>query len=154
MRRLVALLALACLSAPLAACGDDETTTSAPAVSTTSTGATGATGAGGAPGPISAADVAACLDTAGFEATPSDAELVGVESAYERLDVARGDLDQAAIVVVFESDADAQAEEPNLEAAAGVADVKAAGNVVYGFDAAADFSPAEELVVKGCLPAG
>ena len=155
MRIRLLIGALACLTAALAGCDDDEqTTATTPVVSTTSPAPAGATGAGGAPGPASVDDVAACLDAAGFEATPSDAELPGVDAAYERLDVAQGNLDDAAVIVVFETEDDAQAAEPKIEDAAGAADVEAVGNVVYGIDAAADFTSAEELVIKGCLPAG
>ena len=137
-----------------AACGDDETTTVVPPAATTSTGATGATGAGGAPGPASVDDIAACLDDAGFDSAPDADQLIGVDASYERLDVAQGDLDEAAAIVVFETEQDAKAERDAVAAAAGVAAVKQAGNVVYGFDSVADFSPAEELVIAGCLPSG
>ena len=155
MPRSSCIALLACAGLALAACGgDDDATTTAPPAATTSTGATGATGAGGAPGPASAADVAACLGEVGFEATPDDAQLPGIAAAYERLDVAEGELDEAAVIVVFESDQDAKAQKGAVAAAAGIGGVKLAGNAVYGFNSAADFSEAEELVIGGCLPSG
>jgi hypothetical protein len=155
VRRASFIAMLACVVVLIPACGgDDDTTTSAPPATTTTTGPTGATGTGGAPGPASVDDVAACLRESGFDASPDDAQLVGIDAPYERLDVAQGELDEAAVIVVFESDADAEAQKSAVGAAAGVSDVKLAGNTVYGLDSAADFSPAEELVIRGCLPAG
>ena len=34
----------------------------------------------------------------------------------------------------------------------GVADVKQAGNTVWGIDSAADLTPDEEKSIEGCLP--
>lgn len=147
-------IALACVVLVAGGCGGDDTATTSAAVSTTSTGTPGATGAGGAPGPASVDDVDACLHGAGFEATPDDSSLIGVKAPYERLDVPQGDLTGAAVILVFATEQDARAEQGNVGAAAGLVDVKAAGNVVLGFDSAADFSSADELVIKGCLPAG
>lgn len=151
-----ALGAVASLALVGGACGgdDEETSTTSTAATSATTGATGATGAEGLPGDVTASDVLTCLDGAGFEAATNDNELIGVESTYERVDVGQDDLDQAAVIVVFESGHDAQAEEHNLEAAASVADVKAVGNVVWGIDSSADFSESEQLVIEGCLPAG
>jgi hypothetical protein len=145
---------LACAAFLVGSCGDDDATTSTPPASTTSTGATGATGAGGAPGPASVDDVAACLEDAGFDATPDDSELIGIDAPYDRLDVSQGDLEAAVVILVFDSEQDARAQKRKVGAAAGLTGVKVAANAVYGFNSAADFSPAEELVIKGCLPAG
>jgi len=150
------LAAFACLALLAAGCGgdDEETTTTTSSTSTIgATGATGATGGEGVAATATADQVLACLDETGLEAATNDNELIGVESPYERVDVGQDDLDQAAVIVVFGSEDDAQAEEQNLEVAAGVADVQTVGNVVYGFDSSADFSSSEELVIEGCLPA-
>ena len=151
-----ALAALASLSVVGGACGDDddEETTTSPATTTTSgaTGATGATGESGVSGTVTADDVLACLDGQGLDASVNDSEFLGLEADYERVDVAEGDLDTAATIAIFDSEQTASDELQTAEVAMGVADVKQAGNTVWGIDSAADFSPEDERAIEGCLP--
>ncbi len=150
-----ALAVLASLAVIGAGCGgdDDETTTSSTTPTTSgATGATGATGESGVSGTVTAEDVLACLDGATLDATTNDSEFLGLESDYERVDIAEGDLDTAATIAIFDSEQTAGDELSTAEVAMGVADVQQAGNTVWGIDSAADFSPEDEKAIEGCLP--
>ena len=152
--KICALAALASLSVAAGCGGDDETATTSPATTTTAgaTGATGATGESGVTGTVTADDVLACLQDAGLDATTNDDKFLGLESDYERVTVAEGDLESAAEIAVFSDEQSAKDELSTAEVALGVANVKRAGNVVYGIDAAAEFTPDDEKAVAGCLP--
>jgi hypothetical protein len=151
-------LALTVLALGLGACGGDEDEVTIPPPTTVAgpTGATGATGEAGAglPSPATAGEISSCLSDAGIEVTPSDSEVAGVEGTYERLDIALGDLAQGGLVVVFESEQDAEAQEPNVEAGGGISQVEVTGNAVWGIDAAAGESEQERASIEGCMPSG
>ena len=63
-----------------------------------------------------------------------------------------GDLDQGAEFAVFANEADAKANEADASALIGVSPTELTGNVVWGFDAAADETPDDQAAVEGCLP--
>jgi hypothetical protein len=152
-----ALAALASLAFAGAGCGgDDEETTVTPTTTTTTTGATGATGAtgeSGVSGTATSDDVLACLQDADLDATTNEDRFLGLEADYERIDVGDGaELDQAAVIAIFADEQTASDELSTAEVALGVTDVKQAGNVVWGIDAVADFTPADEEAIEGCLP--
>ena len=158
-RRLLicALAALASLAFAGAGCGgDDEETTVAPTTTTTTTGATGATGAtgeSGVSGTATSDDVLACLQDADLDAATNEDRFLGLDADYERVDVGDGaELDQAAVIAIFEDEQTASDELSTAEVALGVNDVKQAGNVVWGIDAVADFTPEDEEAIEGCLP--
>jgi hypothetical protein len=150
-----ALAVLASMSIVGGACGgdDDETTTPLPTTTAAgATGPTGPTGEQGASGTVTADDVLTCLDEAGLDASTSDTEFLGLEADYERVDIAQGDLDTAATMAIFTSAEDAESELSTAEVALGVADVQQSGNVDWGIDAAAEFSPDEQKAIEDCLP--
>src|SRR5687768_8925631 len=152
-----ALAAFASLAFAGAGCGgDDEETTVTPTTTTTTTGATGATGAtgeSGVSGTATSDDVLACLQDADLDATTNEDRFLGLEADYERIDVGDGaELDQAAVIAIFSDEQTASDELSTAEVALGVNDVKQAGNVVWGIDAVADFTPSDEEAIEGCLP--
>jgi hypothetical protein len=153
-----ALAALASLAFAGAGCGgDDEETTVTPTTTTTTstgaTGATGATGESGVSGTATSEDVLACLQDANLDATTNEDRFLGLEADYERIDVGDGaELDQAAVIAIFSDEQTASDELSTAEVALGVNDVKQAGNVVWGIDAVADFTPSDEEAIEGCLP--
>jgi hypothetical protein len=147
-RKGAALGVICALAIALSACGGDDeepaTTTSTPA------GASGATGGVGAV--VTADDLVSCLDGAGLEATVDDSPVIGLEGQHEKVYLALGDSDEAAVFAVFASAEAAEAEAEAFDALGGVANTQVAGNIAYGFDAGADETPEDEAAVEGCLP--
>jgi hypothetical protein len=93
-----------------------------------------------------------CLQDAGYDATVDDA-IPGVEAEHTNVVMPLGDLDQGAEFAVFATGADAKANDEDASALIGVSPTELTGNVVWGFDAAADETPDDQAAVEGCLSA-
>ncbi len=63
------------------------------------------------------------------------------------------DLEQGAVIVIFESADAAEAEAEAADIAMGVGDTTVAGNTVWGLDSSASESEDAEASIEGCLPA-
>ena len=145
MRRTgAAILAAAVAAMAIAACGDDDETGSPTAV-----GASGASGAVGAV--VTAGSLVTCLQAAGYGAATTD-PVLGLDAEHTQVELPLGDLDQGAAFVVFPDEASAKAADKDASALVGVSPTELTGNVVWGFDAAADQSPDDQQAVEACLP--
>jgi hypothetical protein len=87
-----------------------------------------------------------------LEASVDDSPVLGLEAEHEKVYLALGDSDQAAVFAVFDSAEAADAEGEAFDALGGVADTQVSGNVAWGFDSAAEETPDDEAAVEGCLP--
>ena len=139
-----AILAAAVAAMAIAACGGDDETGSPTAV-----GASGASGAVGAV--VTAGSLVTCLQAAGYGAATTD-PVLGLDAEHTQVELPLGDLDQGAAFVVFPDEASAKAADKDASALVGVSPTELTGNVVWGFDAAADESPDDQQAVEACLP--
>ena len=78
--------------------------------------------------------------------------MLGLDAEHTQVELPLGDLDQGAAFVVFPDEASAKAADKDASALVGVSPTELTGNVVWGFDAAADQSPDDQQAVEACLP--
>jgi hypothetical protein len=122
----------------IAACGGDEETTSAEEAALP---------------PLEAGPAAfmGCLLDAGYDASVDD-PITGIDAPHVNIVMALNTLDQGAEFAVFDSIEEAEANAEDVAALMGVSPTETTANVVWGFDASADETPADVRKVELCLP--